>query len=156
MRTAAEVDAADPINRERDDVFDVAVHQPFEAVAHADDVHALEGGADGCGADHAVDAWCGSTADENGEFLVTFHTRPPRAAEPRSRHHRRSCLLIRESRGRLEIRSGCEPDWAFTSVNASSTVSGAARCYHRAGSEAGRGASVTGRPAAVAECSWAD
>ena len=57
VRAAAEVDAADTIDRERRDVFDVTVHQPLESVAHANDVHALEGGADGRGADHAVDAW---------------------------------------------------------------------------------------------------
>ena len=77
MRAAAEVDAADTIDGERHDVFDVTVHQPLESVAHANDVHALEGGADGRGADHAVDAGCGSTADEDGEFLVMFHARPP-------------------------------------------------------------------------------
>ena len=52
------------------------LHQPLEAVAHADDVHALEGRADGRGADDAVDAGGGSAADEDGEFPVTFHARP--------------------------------------------------------------------------------
>ena len=64
------------VDGERRDVFDVPVHQPLEAVAHADDVHAFERGADGRGADHAVDAGGGSTADQDGEFLVTFHARP--------------------------------------------------------------------------------
>ena len=75
MRAAAEVDAADRIDREGRDVFDVTLHQPLESVAHADDIHAFERGADSRSADHAVDAGCGSAADQDGEFLVMFHAR---------------------------------------------------------------------------------
>src|SRR4030095_1835743 len=75
VRAAAKVDAADRVDREGRDVFDVTVHQPLESVAHADHVHAVERGADGRRANHAVDAGCGSAADKDGEFLVTFHAR---------------------------------------------------------------------------------
>ena len=77
MRTAAEVDPADDVDRERHDVLDVARHQSREAVAHADDVHTLERGANGRRTDDAVDAGCRPAADENSELLVMFHVRPP-------------------------------------------------------------------------------
>ena len=64
------------VDGERRDVFDVPVHQPLEAVADADDVHAFEGGADGGGADDAVDAGSGTAAHQDGEFFVMFHARP--------------------------------------------------------------------------------
>src|SRR5262249_34247707 len=76
VRAAAEVDAADAVNGERRDVFDVPAHQPLETVADADDVHAFEGGADGGGADDAVDAGGGPAAYQDCEFLVTFHASP--------------------------------------------------------------------------------
>src|SRR5262245_41605668 len=80
------MDAADDIDRQRHDVLDVAIHQSREAVAHSNDVHALEGGADRCRADDAVDAGCWSTANQDGQLLVMFHLRPPppRAAANRS------------------------------------------------------------------------
>ena len=73
VRAAAEVDAADRLDRERHDVVDVALHDPLEAVAQAEDLEALELGADGGGADDAVDAGGGAAADENGELSVMFH-----------------------------------------------------------------------------------
>src|SRR5262249_47316684 len=73
MRAAAEMDPADVVDRQRRDVLDVAVHEPFESVADADDFHAFKGGADRRGPDHAVDSGGGSAADENGQFLVMLH-----------------------------------------------------------------------------------
>ena len=54
-------------------MIDVALHDPFEAVAQADDLEAFELGADRRGADDAVDARCRAAADENGEFPVVLH-----------------------------------------------------------------------------------
>ena len=50
-------------------VLDVALHDPLEAVADADDLDAFEPAADGRGADDAVDAGGGAAADENCEPL---------------------------------------------------------------------------------------
>ena len=54
-----------------------ALHDPLEAVADAEDLDALEPGADGGGADDAVDAGGGAAADEDGEFLRGAHVGPP-------------------------------------------------------------------------------
>ena len=42
VRAAAEVDAADGVDRERRDVLDVALHDPLEAVADAEHLDAFE------------------------------------------------------------------------------------------------------------------
>ena len=73
VRAAAEVNAADGLDRQRDDVIDVALHDPLEPVADADDVDALEPGADRRRADDAVDAGRRSAADENGQRMVMLH-----------------------------------------------------------------------------------
>ena len=73
VRAAAEVDAADAFDRERDDVLDVALHDPLEAVADADDLDAFEPRADRRRADHAVDARGRPAADENRHVGVVFH-----------------------------------------------------------------------------------
>ena len=46
VRTAAKVNAADPFDRERGDVLDVPLHDPFESVAQADDLDSLQPGPD--------------------------------------------------------------------------------------------------------------
>ena len=51
------------------DVLGVALHEPLEPVADADDVEPVEAGADGGGADDAVDAGGGAAADEDGELV---------------------------------------------------------------------------------------
>ena len=55
------------------DVVDVALHDPLEAVADAEDLDAFERAADGGGADDAVDAGGGAAADEDGELLLMAH-----------------------------------------------------------------------------------
>ena len=70
VRAAAKVDAADGVDRERHDMVDIALHDPGEAVADADDVEAFEPGADGRRADDRVDARGRATADENGELVM--------------------------------------------------------------------------------------
>ncbi len=77
------MDAADLFDLERDDLVDVALHDPFEAVADADDFDAFEAAADGRRADHAVDAGSGAAADENCEPLVTATM----VAQPEGRGH---------------------------------------------------------------------
>ncbi len=72
-RTTAEVDAADTGHGQFDDVVDVTLHDPLEAVADADDLHARELGADRRRADDAVDARRRSTADKDGELAVLTH-----------------------------------------------------------------------------------
>ena len=69
VRTAAEVNAADGIDRERDDVIDVALHDPRKPVADADDVDALEPGADGRCADDRIDAGGRAASDQDGESI---------------------------------------------------------------------------------------
>ena len=69
---AAEMNPADILDGERDDVLDVALHDPFEPVAHADDVDAFETRADRRGADDAVDTRCRAASDEDCEVVV-FH-----------------------------------------------------------------------------------
>ena len=64
------MDAADGVDRERDDVVDVALHEPLEAVADADDVDAFEPGADRRRADDAVDAGRRAAADEDCELVM--------------------------------------------------------------------------------------
>src|SRR5207302_1835861 len=56
LRTAAEVDPAHVLDGQGGDVLDVALHDPLEAVADAQDGHAVERATDGGGADDAVDA----------------------------------------------------------------------------------------------------
>ena len=73
VRAAAEVDAAHLVDGQRAHVVDVALHDPLEAVADAEDLDALEHAADGRGADDAVDAGGGAAADENGQSLLMAH-----------------------------------------------------------------------------------
>ena len=73
VRAAAEMDPADGVDGQRHDVVDVALHDPLEAVADADDVDALEPGADGRRADDAVDAGGRAAADQNGEIVMVLH-----------------------------------------------------------------------------------
>ena len=72
MRTAPEVDPADVLDGQWGDVLDVALHQPLEAVAAADDLESFETRADRGRADDAVDAWRGSAADENCERVMVL------------------------------------------------------------------------------------
>ena len=55
------------------DVVDVALHDPLEAVADAQDLDTLEDAADRRRADDAVDAGGGAAPDENGESLLMAH-----------------------------------------------------------------------------------
>ena len=73
MRSTAEVDPADGLDRQRGDVLDVPLHQPLEPVANADDVEAFEAGADGRRGNDTVDPGGRSAADKDGEPLVMFH-----------------------------------------------------------------------------------
>ena len=67
------MNAAHFVDGERHGVFDVALHEPLEAVENADDLDTLEGAADGGGADDAVDAGSGTSAHEDGDFLGMMH-----------------------------------------------------------------------------------
>ena len=55
VRAAAEVDAADRVDRERHHVIDVPRRDPLEAVADAQDVYALQARPYRGGSYHAVD-----------------------------------------------------------------------------------------------------
>src|SRR5262245_22887004 len=74
MRAASEVDAAHGIDGQRRDVLDIALHQPLESVANADDVYSLERGANGRGADDRVDAGGWTASDQDSQLLVMFHS----------------------------------------------------------------------------------
>jgi hypothetical protein len=63
------------VDGQRGDVIDVALHDPLEPVADADDVDAFDPGADGGRADDAVDAGRGTAPDEDGDVLVMIHGR---------------------------------------------------------------------------------
>src|SRR4026209_1753947 len=65
--------AAHVLNRQRRDVLDVALHDPFEAVANADHVHTLEPCTDRRGADDAVQARRGTAPAEDGELVMLIH-----------------------------------------------------------------------------------
>ena len=65
-RPAAEVNPAHRLDGQGHRLVGVPLHDPLEPVADADDVDAAETGADGGGADDAVDAGGGAAADEDG------------------------------------------------------------------------------------------
>ena len=73
VRATPEVQARDGVDVERSGGFDVALHQPGKAVLDAEHLPAREAGADGGGADHAVDARRWSSADEDGELVFRLH-----------------------------------------------------------------------------------
>ena len=73
VRAAAEMNAADAFDRERDDVIDVPLHDPFEPVAQSDDVDALQPGADRRRGDDAVETRGGAAPAENCELVVGVH-----------------------------------------------------------------------------------
>ena len=86
VRAAAEVNAADRFDGERHDVIDVALHDPLEPVADAEDVDAFEPGADGGRADDAVDAGRRAAADENRQLMVMLHFQKDGTRRPRGSH----------------------------------------------------------------------
>jgi hypothetical protein len=67
------------INCQRDDVLDVAAHEPFESVTDAHDVEALEAGPNRGRAADAVDSWSGTATDQNCESPMEFHTQSGRS-----------------------------------------------------------------------------
>src|SRR4030095_3878602 len=74
VRSAAKMDSADAFDGERCDVVDIALHDPFEAVANADDLAAFQPGADGGGADDTVDTGSGPAARDDCEIGVLIHS----------------------------------------------------------------------------------
>ena len=74
---APEVDPADVFDPERDDMVDVALHDPLEAVPDAQDLDVLELGPDRGRANDAVDAGGGSAADQDGQLVL--HSLSPAA-----------------------------------------------------------------------------
>ena len=73
MRSAAEMDAADLVDAERQHVIGVAAHDPLEAVADTDHLDAVEPTANGCRADDAIDARGGASADKNCKSILGIH-----------------------------------------------------------------------------------
>src|SRR5262245_19261244 len=69
------MNAAHRFDGERRCVFDVAVHDPLEPVADADDLDAFELTANGSGRDDAVDTRRRPAGDENCEACLVSHTR---------------------------------------------------------------------------------
>ena len=69
VRATAEMDAADDVDRQRDDMVDVAVHDPGETIADADDIYALEAGANRRRADDRIDAGGRPAGNENRELV---------------------------------------------------------------------------------------
>src|SRR5579862_3356763 len=65
---------ADCVDGQGGHMGDIALHDPFEAIAQPDDVYLLESGADGRRPDDAVDARGGPATDEDGEIVVVVHT----------------------------------------------------------------------------------
>jgi hypothetical protein len=54
-------------------MVNIAMHDPFEAVAQPDDVYLVESGADGGRADDAVDAGGRPATDEDREIVMVLH-----------------------------------------------------------------------------------
>ncbi len=75
-RAPLEVDVTDVGDRQRHDVRAVVLHHPLEPVAQADDVEALEPGADHGRGDDTVDPRGRPTADHDGEFLLNLLPQP--------------------------------------------------------------------------------
>ena len=73
MRPALKMDTAQTFDRQRDDVADVALHDPFEAVAQAEHFDAVEPRADRGRGDDAVQTRRRSAAAENCQFVVGVH-----------------------------------------------------------------------------------
>ena len=67
------MNAADSIDRQWDDMVDVALHDPLEAVAYPEHAHLLDPRPDSGGTNNTVDAGGGAAADENGEVLMALH-----------------------------------------------------------------------------------
>src|SRR5262249_22042746 len=75
---AAEVDAADVLNRERPEGLPVALDQVAKAIADAEDLNAVVERLDGDRADDAVDAGRRSAADQEGQLVDRArHALPP-------------------------------------------------------------------------------
>ncbi len=71
--SSAKMDPAYALDRQGNDVVDVPLHDPAEAIADAEDFDAFESGADrGC-TDHAVDAGGRPASDQDGEFFRLGH-----------------------------------------------------------------------------------
>src|SRR5262245_59430883 len=81
---STKVNAADGVDRERNNMVEIPLHQPFESVPHADHVYAFECGANGCSTDHRVDTGGGSSPNQDRQLLMMFHLfiigRPARKA----------------------------------------------------------------------------
>src|SRR5262249_39383626 len=73
VRTAAEVNAAYGIDRQRCDMVDVALHQPLKPIAYAHDLHAFERGTNCRGTYHSVNAWSRAAPYQDGQSFVMFH-----------------------------------------------------------------------------------
>ncbi len=69
------MNAADGLDRQRADVIDVTSHQPFEAVADAEDIDPFESCPNRCRRDDTVDAGSRTAADEDRKTLMMFHNR---------------------------------------------------------------------------------
>ena len=70
MRSTPEMNAADLIDFQRDDVFDVSLHDPLEPVADPDHLDVLDAATDRCRADHAVDSRRRAAPDQNRQPLA--------------------------------------------------------------------------------------
>src|SRR5262249_37852360 len=145
LRAAAEVDAADVVDGQRGDMVDVALHDPLEAVADAEDGDSLERAADGRGPDDAVDSRCGPAPYEDGERAVLAHVAPSRpkggVSGPGGEGGRRGAGSAAESAGG----SAADPGRlaARGRTRSRSRTDGGPRATSRA---AGRGRAVAGHP----------
>ena len=63
------MDSADVLERERSHPIDLAAHDLLEAVVDPEHLHPLQEGADGRGADDAVDARGGAATYQDCELL---------------------------------------------------------------------------------------
>src|SRR5262245_40135666 len=67
------MNAADPLDGQRNGMVDVALHDPFETVAQADDFDARHARADRGRGDNAVESGSGSAPAENCELVMSIH-----------------------------------------------------------------------------------
>src|SRR5262249_3694731 len=62
VRSASKMNAADRVDGQGRDVFDVALHQPLESLTNAHYIYTFHRSTNRCGADDSIDAWRWSAA----------------------------------------------------------------------------------------------
>ena len=122
MRAAPEVNAADRLDGEGRDVIDVAVHDPLEPVADADDVDARQPSPDRGRADDAVDTGGRSPGHEDRQFVFRHRTADYYSAEAISSEDDDRSSLVTDGTGLAAKRSAVSDATTAGSASAPPSV----------------------------------